>query len=135
MRIEEPAHPQNNYQNSDNLISKFTSSLVRDFLFERFPRSRRYYFQTYPLLPLLEMARFAVFVIGGAWFVNHQLTQMSGAPGAPEQDGWSFLIALAALLPIAIGILAALALFALRQSFLRRLYRLPRHTPPGGSKR
>ena len=112
-----------------------SSSLVRDFLFERFPRFRQYYFLTYPLLPLLKMACFAVFILGGAWLVNHQLTQLPGAPEAPEGGGWSFLMALAALLPIAIGILAALALFALRQFFLRRLYRLPRHTPPGGSKR
>ncbi len=108
-----------------------SSSLARDLLFERFPRFRRFYFRTYPLLPLLDLGCFTIIAILSALWLNRQFAHLSGTPASPGQGGWSLLIALASFIPVAIGILAAVALIALRQFSLRRLYRKHRSARPG----
>jgi len=97
-----------------------SSSRIRDHLFQWFPRFHHFYFQTYPLFPLLNIGCFAVIAVLGALQIHRLLAQVSGTPASPGGDGWFSFIALAGLIPLGLAILAYLVLTAVRLFFLRR---------------
>jgi hypothetical protein len=96
-----------------------SSSRIRDHLFTWFPRFHRFYFSSYPLLPLLNGGVIAIIGVLSALQIPHLLAQMSNSPTSTGSNGIFLFLTVAALIPLAITTLAYLIIAALRLFLMR----------------
>jgi hypothetical protein len=106
-----------------------STSLLRELLDRRFPGFARWYFKTYPLMPLIKMAGTLALLALGGLLTHSILDSLRDLEGPPVTPWWDNLWLL--LLPFFLGVLVCLALFVLRYLALKRIS--PRS--PGATQR